>query len=402
MIRPNLPQRHSGSHVRRTTVRRKSPSLSPMQLAAMILMAGSLVAIFAVSVSPSFAARTLQIRGATFTSESIIRSIVGMNATPNVFRIDTDRAAQQLVRLPAVKSATVQVRLPSTVIVTIVEREPKLLWVIGADRYVVDDEGLLFGLVDAAGNPIPSLVGPLASPAAGGGASAAAESVSATPAGTPSPNPVSESTSPAALTQEPAKGTPTTPRGKGSPVPSAFSSPATSPSPTANASLIPSLAPVPTANSSASSGPDALALPVVYDRRASSAALSLGGIVDSINLDAGFRLARLTPTDVGSSAAAFAVVRDDLYGFTVSAAPPGWVAEFGFYSPTVRQDSIIPEQVRALRSALQWCGEDHVAWVLLTGAAPGSPAGTVRLHQGLTAGSACPVSLGSGSLHMES
>jgi hypothetical protein len=369
----------------------------------MILMAGSLVAIFAVSVSPSFAARTLQIRGATFTSESVIRSIVGMNATPNVFRIDTDRAAQQLVRLPAVKSATVQVRLPSTVIVTIVEREPKLLWVIGADRYVVDDEGLLFGLVDAAGNPIPSLVGPLASPAAGGAASAAAGSASATPAGTPSPSPVSESTSsPAASTQEPAKATPAAPGGKGSPVPSAAAAPATSPSATANASLIPSLAPAPTADSAASSGPGALVLPVVYDRRASSAGLSLGGIVDSINLDAGYRLARLTPTDVGSSAAAFAVVRDDVYGFTVSAVPPAWVAEFGFYASTVRQDSIIPEQVRALRSALQWCGEDHVAWVLLTGAAPGSPAGTVRLHQGLSAGSACPVSLGSGSLHMES
>jgi len=55
-----------------------------------------LVAIGAISVSPSFAARNLQIRGATFTSESVIRSIVGMNGAPNVFRIDTDRAAQQL------------------------------------------------------------------------------------------------------------------------------------------------------------------------------------------------------------------------------------------------------------------------------------------------------------------
>jgi hypothetical protein len=155
-------------------------------------------------------------------------------------------------------------------------------------------------------------------------------------------------------------------------------------------------------DSAATSGPSALALPAVYDRRASDVGLGLGGIVDPINLDAGYRLAGLTPFDVGSSAAALAVVRDDIYGFTVSSVPSAWVAEFGFYAPTVRKEAIIPEQVRALRSALQWCGEAHVAWIMLTGASPGGPAGTVLLHQGFSAGSACPVSLGSGSLHMES
>jgi hypothetical protein len=120
--------------------------------------------IFAVSVSPSFAARTLQIHGATFTSESIIRSIWAWTAYAERFRIDTDQAATQLVRLPAVESASVQVRLPSTVVVTLVEREPKLVWVIGDKRYVVDQDGLIFGLVDGAGNPIPSSAGPLAAP----------------------------------------------------------------------------------------------------------------------------------------------------------------------------------------------------------------------------------------------
>ena len=399
MIRQNLPPRRSNSHVRRTTVRRRSPSLNPYQLAAMILMAGFLVAIGAISVSPSFAARNLQIRGATFTSESVIRSIVGMNGAPNVFRIDTDRAAQQLVRLPAVKSATVTVRLPSTVIVTIVEREPKLVWVIGADRYVVDEEGLLFGLVDNAGNPIPSSAGPLVAPTFGADSSASARSPSPRPP-TPSPSVTLEPTRSPTPTKAPAKATPTKPGKKGSPVPSATPSPAASPTVTVNPSLIPSLAPAPTVDSAATSGPTALALPAVYDRRASDVGLGLGGIVDPVNLDAGYRLAGLTPSDVGSSAAALAVIRDDVYGFTVSSVPLGWVAEFGFYAPTVRKESIIPEQVRALRSALQWCGEDHVAWVLLTGASPGSPAGTVLLHRGLSAGSACPVSLGSGSLHM--
>ena len=399
MIGRNLPPRRSSAHVRRTTVRPRTPSPSSYQLAAMILMAGFLVAIVAVSVSPSFVARNLQIHGATFTSESVIRSIVGMNGTPNVFRIDTDQAAQQLVRLPAVKSATVTVRLPSTVVVTVVEREPKLVWVIGADRYVVDEDGLLFGLVDDAGNPIPSSAGPLASLTVGPTSSVSARSPSPPPS-TTSRSATPEPTRSPTPTKAPAKATPTKAGKKGSPVPSATPSPAASPTATVNPSLIPSLAPAPTVDSAATSGPTALALPAVYDRRASDVGLGLGGIVDPVNLDAGFRLAGLTPSDVGSSAAALAVIRDDIYGFTVSSVPLGWFAEFGFYASTVRKESIIPEQVRALRSALQWCGEDHVAWIYLTGASPGSPAGTVLLHRGLSASSACPVSLGSGSLHM--
>ncbi len=77
-----------------------------------------------------------------------------MDGSPNLFRLRTDRIAQALAALPAVESARVEVRLPDTVVVTVVERQPKLIWVIGDRRYVVDDTGLLFGQVDSVGNPI--------------------------------------------------------------------------------------------------------------------------------------------------------------------------------------------------------------------------------------------------------
>jgi hypothetical protein len=379
MIRRDLPPRRGSSHVRRTTVKRESPAASTIQLLAIVLMAGCLAAVLGVSVSPSFAARTLQIRGATFTSQSVIRSILGMNGTPNVFRIDTDRAAQQLVRLPAVKSATVQVRLPSTVIVTIVEREPKLVWCIGANRFVVDEEGLLFGLVDGAGNPIPSSAGPASSTE--GVASSASASSAVAPEATPSPSIGGEPTqSLVAPTRTPARATPTSSGKKGSPVPSVTPSPMTSPTPTVNPSLIPSLAPAPTADSAATSGPGALALPVVYDRRASSAGLGLGGTVDPINLDAGYRLAELTPADVGSFAPALAVVLDDYHGFTLGSAPVGWVADFGFYTPTVRKVDVIPAQVRDLRSALGKWGESKIAWVYLVSDVSPDQSNTVLLR----------------------
>ena len=333
-------------------------------------MAVCLVGAVAVSLAPSFAARTLEIHGATFTGASIIRTILGMDGRPNVFRLETDRAAAQLIRLPAVESVSVQVRLPATVVVDVVEREPRLVWVIGGIRYVVDQDGMLFGLVNSAGNPIASDAGPLPTPAPASLATPTASESATTmptplPTATPSPSPT---TTPAPTlkpspTKAPGKATPTKPGTKSTPTPSP--TPSASPTPTYDASLIPSLAPAPTTDPGAASGAGALGLPVVFDRRASDAGLGLGGIVDPVNLDAGFRLAGLSPADIGSVSPALAVVVDDVHGFTVSSVPPGWVAEFGFYAPTVRKVTVIPEQVRGLRSTFAKFGEAHVAWVRL-------------------------------------
>ena len=138
--------------------------------------------------------------------------------------------------------------------------------------------------------------------------------------------------------------------------------------------------PAPTPDSAGTAGPAARALPVVFDRRASDAGLGLGGIVDPVNLDAGYRIANLTPADVGSSAPSLAVVVDDDHGFTLSSVPAGWIAEFGFYAPTVRKTTVIPGQVRDLRSALGNWGESKVAWVILVSDVSSSHSDTVILR----------------------
>jgi hypothetical protein len=312
--------------------------------------------------TPAFAARTLDLHGARFTAASIVRSILDLDSSPNLFRIQTDRAARQLARLPAVLSASVQVRLPATVVVTLVERTPKIAWSIGSTRFAVDQDGVVFGYVDSAGNPVPSAAGPLPTPteipevtetpAVESGASAGAEASStesptAEPTETPTPTP----------TETP---TPTPkPGAKKTPTPK----PTITPTPTIDPSVLPSIAAPPTPDPGAPAG--SAALRVVFDRQASDANLKLGQVVDPVSLDAGYRLAGLTPADVGSQAEALAVVLDDDHGFTVSSIPAGWVAEFGFYAPTVRKTSIIPAQVRDLRSGLLQFGEDHVAWVRL-------------------------------------
>lgn len=96
----------------------------------------------------------------------------------------------------------------------------------------------------------------------------------------------------------------------------------------------------------------AAALPVVEDRRATSAGLSIGGRLERVDLDAATRLASLVPADVGSEAKALTVAVGDAHGFVVRARPDGWSAVFGFYTLSLRTPELIPGQVRLLRSLL--------------------------------------------------
>jgi hypothetical protein len=339
----------------------------------LVIALGFAAATLGVLTAPGFEVARVEISGAKFTGPEVIETILGLDTTPNVFRIQTDRAAQQLARLPAVESASVEIELPDRVLVKIQERTPRMIWVLGTARYVVDQDGVLFGLVDAAGNPVRSNAGPLPS-------RPPAELATATPSPTPTsggsvpeatPTPTPEPTPEATPTPAPASAKP----GKTKVTPTAKPTP--TPTPTIDPSFVPSIAPPPTADPSTSPGPLVENLPIVFDRRASDAALEMGDAVDPVNLDAGYRIASLTPADVGSTAPSLAVVVDDEHGFTLSPVPAAWTAEFGFYAPTVRKTTVIPYQVRDLRSAIAHWGEGHIAWVRLVADVSENHANTV-------------------------
>jgi hypothetical protein len=97
---------------------------------------------------------------------------------------------------------------------------------------------------------------------------------------------------------------------------------------------------------------DVAALPVVEDRRATSAGLAIGGRLEPVDLDAATRLASLVPADVGSEAEGLTVAVGDVNGFVVRARPDSWSAVFGFYTLSLRTPDLIPGQVRLLRSLL--------------------------------------------------
>jgi cell division septal protein FtsQ len=98
--------------------------------------------------------------------------------------------------------------------------------------------------------------------------------------------------------------------------------------------------------------PQAAVLPVIDDRRAASAGLSVGTRLDPEDVDAATRLASLVPADVGSAATELQVRVTDENGFVIRAEPSGWLAIFGFYTPSLRTTELIPGQVRLLRSLL--------------------------------------------------
>jgi cell division protein FtsQ len=111
-------------------------------------------------------------------------------------------------------------------------------------------------------------------------------------------------------------------------------------------------------------GVGARELPTMTDRRLTSGGLVVGARLDPIDLDAATRLGSVRPADVGSAAASLGVAVTDDNGFVVRAAPSGWTAVFGFYTPTLRPPALIAGQVRLLRSLLAG-REDGVDRVVL-------------------------------------
>ncbi len=261
-LRPRLPSRRpapkrptmrrsSGAPVRRTrSIRRASAGLDPLRAGAILVVLLSAAAIYGVAHSAVFTYAQATIEGATFTDEDAIRAALADVRGVNLFGLVTRPLEDRIRELPTVRSVDVGVRLPDALVVRIAERQPILVWRVGARRYLVDREGRLFARLGEDATP------------------------------------------------------------------------------------------------------DSAAIPVIEDRRAASAGLSVGRALDAVDIDAATRLASLLPADVGSEAEGLFVFINDASGFTVRTKPATWQAVFGFYTPTLRTPELIPGQVRLLRSLL--------------------------------------------------
>ncbi len=113
-------------------------------------------------------------------------------------------------------------------------------------------------------------------------------------------------------------------------------------------------------------------LPRVEDQRMLVPDPAVGGAVDGLDLDVATRLLSLVPADVGSAAPAVVVAVDDDDGWTLRPVTDDpWTAVFGFYGPEIREPTMVPDQVRLLRSLLQE-REDKVLRAILAGPREGT------------------------------
>jgi hypothetical protein len=105
------------------------------------------VAIYGVGASPAFSYGDLQVSGADLTDQARIEATLQDVRGQNLFLLHTAPLEAALAGLSTVADATVDVRLPGTLAVTVREREPLLIWQIGARRYLADADGVLFVLL---------------------------------------------------------------------------------------------------------------------------------------------------------------------------------------------------------------------------------------------------------------
>jgi cell division septal protein FtsQ len=243
-------------------IRRATGLLTPLRAGAALVLLLAALGVYGVGASPAFSFQTLVVHAADkgLVDERVVAAQLALDTSkPNLFLLDTRALERTLEALAPVTGARVTVELPDTVRVVIEEREPILVWAVGAKRLLVDRAGGIF---------------------------------------------------------------------------------------------------------SNTAGADFANLPMIIDQRAGSAALDTGSTVPAVDLDAATRLASLTPGDIGSRATGLSIVITDDTGYELRPEGVAWVAQLGFFTPTLRSPELIPGQVRLLRSLLAG-REESIARVTL-------------------------------------
>jgi cell division protein FtsQ len=106
--------------------------------------------------SPLLAVRTVQVDGAVSLRADEVRDAAGVATGTPLLRVDMDAARARVARLPQVSSVEVTRGWPSTVVITLTERVAIAVVESDGQRYLVDDEGVLFDTI--TGNPPPGVV----------------------------------------------------------------------------------------------------------------------------------------------------------------------------------------------------------------------------------------------------
>lgn len=85
----------------------------------------------------------VDVTGSKHLGEKDLKEIAGIFRGQNIFLADIDAAARRARANPWVKEARVHRRLPNRIIMAVTERAPSVILENGADRFLMDDEGMI-------------------------------------------------------------------------------------------------------------------------------------------------------------------------------------------------------------------------------------------------------------------
>lgn len=142
-------------------------------VAAVVLVGGAV----AVTYSPVFAARHIEVRGSLARAE--VLSVAGVDHRSNVFHLDVGSVERRLERDPRIQDATVRIDIPDRITIDVVARTP--VGVVGMPASSVGADGVVIGPA-VPGLDVPSLLS-----SSGGPLDDEARSVAAATAGALSP-----------------------------------------------------------------------------------------------------------------------------------------------------------------------------------------------------------------------
>ncbi|MFN8512084.1 MAG: FtsQ-type POTRA domain-containing protein [Chloroflexia bacterium] len=115
------------------------------RLAALVLaIVGTGLLIYLLTAN-ALTVQQLAIRGQSLTSEQEIAASSGVMGH-NIFTVDAQVVANRLTALPTVREAKVWGELPGRLVIHIVERQPALVWQLGNDRFLLDENGVVMAV----------------------------------------------------------------------------------------------------------------------------------------------------------------------------------------------------------------------------------------------------------------
>ena len=110
------------------------------KLVSLLMLAGSLAALWALFTAPAYSVQQIEVRGNRALDAEAVAQLSRLRGQP-IWFASAANAAQSLLSSAYVEQAGVELALPDKAIITLVERQPNMRWQLGGVQYLVDSTG---------------------------------------------------------------------------------------------------------------------------------------------------------------------------------------------------------------------------------------------------------------------